>query len=108
MNLSERRAEVACMLVQGIRQFDLFRLLLSEALYLWVIGLALGVPAGYAAGDWLLSHYQCDLIDLRLQLHPTTVAWTALSGLAVTLLASLRAINQLLRIPLAEATRSPD
>lgn len=108
MNLSERRAEVACMLVQGVRQVDLFRLLLSEALYLWIIGLALGVPAGYAAGDWLLSHYQSDLIDLRLQLHPATVGWTALAGLVVTLLASLRAIYHLLQIPLAEATRSPD
>ena len=108
MNLSERRAEVACMLVQGVRQRDLFRLLLGEALYLWVIGLALGIPAGFAAGDWLLSHYQSDLIDLRLQLQPATVAYTALAGLIVTLLASLRAIRQLLQIPLAEATRSPD
>lgn len=108
MNLSERRAEVACMLVQGVRQRDLFRLLLGEALYLWIIGLALGIPAGYAAGDWLLSHYQSDLIDLRLQLLPSTVGWTALAGLVVTLLASVRAIRQLLHIPLAEATRSPD
>lgn len=108
MNLSERRAEVAAMLVQGVRQRDLFRLLLGEALYLWVLGLALGVPAGFAAGDWLLSHYQSDLIDLRLQLLPGTVAATAVAGLVVTLLASIRAIRQLLHIPLAEATRSPD
>ena len=108
MNLSERRAEVACMLVQGVRVSDLFRLLLCEALYLWIIGLALGIPDGFAAGDWLLSHYKSDLIDLRLQLQPTTVAWTALSGLIVTLLASLRAIYHLLQIPLGEATRSPD
>jgi len=83
-------------------------LLLGEALYLWIIGLALGIPAGFAAGDWLLSHYQSDLIDLRLQLQPATVAYTALAGLVVTLLASLRAIHKLLQIPLAEATRSPD
>ena len=108
MNLSERRAEVACMLVQGVRQSDLFRLLLGEALYLWVMGLALGIPAGYAAGDWLLGHYQSDLIDLRLQLLPGTVVATAVAGLIVTLLASLRSIYQLLQIPLAEATRSPD
>ncbi len=108
MNLSERRAEVACMLVQGVRSRDLFQLLLGEALYLWLIGMLLGVPAGYAAGDWLLGHYQSDLIDLRLQLLPRTVAWTALASLAVTLLASLRAILGLLKIPLAEATRSPD
>jgi len=108
MNLSERRAEVACMLVQGVRHGDLFRLLLGEALYLWLLGLALGIPAGYAAGDWLLGHYQSDLIDLRLQLLPTTVVATSTVGLVVTLLASLRAIRQLLQIPLAEATRTPD
>ena len=108
MNLSERRAEVACMLVQGVRHSDLFRLLLGEALYLWVLGLLLGVPAGYWAGDWLLGHYQSDLMDLRLQLLPGTVAATAVVSLVVTLLASLRSIHQLLQIPLAEATRSPD
>lgn len=108
MNLSERRAEVACMLVQGVRHRDLFALLLGEAGYLWILGLGVGIPAGYWAGDWLLSHYQSDLIDLRLQLLPRTVAWTALASWLVTLLASLRAILALLQIPLAEATRSPD
>lgn len=108
MNLSERKGEVACMLVQGIRQSDLFRLLLLEALYLWVLGLVLGVPAGYLGGDWLLGHYQPELIDLRLELRHSTVVMTALSSLVVTLLASTGAIRRLVRIPLAEATRSPD
>jgi putative ABC transport system permease protein len=108
MNLSERRGEVACMLVQGIRQRDLFQLLLLEALYLWAVGLSLGVPAGFWAGDWLLSHYQPDLVDLRLQLRMETVVMTALAGLFVTLLASIGAIRKLITIPLAEATRSPD
>lgn len=108
MNLSERRKEVAAMLVQGVRQRDLFRLLLGEALYLWVLGVCFGIVGGYWAGDWLLNHYQPDLIDLKLQLHPTTVVLTALGGLLVTLIASVRGIRQLLTIPLAEATRSPD
>ena len=108
MNLSERRSEVACMLVQGVRQHYLFQLLLSEALYLWLIGLALGVPLGFAAGEWLLSHYQSDLIDMRLELRPGTVIGTGLASLLVTLLASWRAIWSLLQTPLAEATRSPD
>lgn len=108
MNLSERRGEVACMLVQGIRHRDLFQLLLLEALYLWIVGLSLGVPAGFWAGDWLLSHYQPDLVDLRLQLNASTVLMTAVAGLLVTLLASIGAIRKLVAIPLAEATRSPD
>ena len=108
MNLSERKGEVACMLVQGIRQSDLFRLLLLEALYLWALGLLLGIPAGYWGGDWLLSHYQPELIDLRLQLRQSTVIWTAVASLVVTLIASTGAIRRLVQIPLAEATRSPD
>lgn len=108
MNLSERKGEVACMLVQGVRQKDLFHLLLLETLYLWMVGLLIGVPAGYFGGDWLLSHFQSDLMDLRLDLKTTTMLKTAVAGLVVTLLASVRAIVQLIHIPLGEATRSPD
>lgn len=108
LNLSERKAEVACLLVQGVRQRDILRWLLSEVLCLWGLGLGLGVALGHQAGNWLLGHYQSDLIDLRLHLRATSVASTAAASLGVCLLASYPPIRRLFGLGLGDATRSPE
>lgn len=108
MSFNERRREVASLLVQGVRTRQVFALLFRETLLLWLISAGLGILCGFAAGDWLLGHYQPDLLALRLKLGPLAVVGTLAAGFGVTMLASAGAMRDLIRTPLAEATRSPE
>lgn len=108
LNLRERRCEVALMLAQGVRRGQVLGLLARELSALWLLGSVLGLGLGRQAGNWLLQHYQSDLIDLRLQLLPQSfLTALCLSGLTL-LLAAWRPLQQLLSPQLAQTLRSPE
>ena len=106
MTVADRSSEIATLAVLGLGERLLAAMLMMETLILWAGAMILGVPGGYLLGNWLLNHYQSDLIQMDLNLSLQTIVATTLGSLILCLLANLYSLSQVLRIPLSDATRS--
>lgn len=106
MNLMDRSAELATMGVLGVPRALLLRMLLLETALLWLLGLALGLPAGYGLAWWLMSHYQGDLLQISLSVRPATLGGTAGVSLALCLAAVAHGLRTVQRLPLTRATQA--
>ena len=106
MTVADRAGEIATLAVLGLSESTLAGMLVVETLVLWLGGILIGVPGGYALGNWLLNHYQSDLIQMQLDLSAFTIMATTMGSLLLCLLATLYSLRQVLQIPLSDATRS--
>lgn len=106
MTVADRSGEIATLAVLGLSERSLGMMLIVETLILWAGAVIIGVPGGYLLGNWLLNHYQSDLIQMQLSLSPQTIFFTTVGSLVLCLLATLYSLNQVLKIPLSDATRS--
>ncbi len=108
MNIMERSRELATLSVLGVSDQTLVGILMLETLIAWLLGLALGLPTGVWAGNWMLAHYGSDLMDLTLSVSPPTLVGTAAGSLVVCLGATAASLRRVLRIPLTAATQRSD
>jgi putative ABC transport system permease protein len=106
MTVADRATEIATLAVLGFSQGTLAGMLVVETLILWFGAMVVGVPGGYLLGNWLLNHYQADLIQMELSLSPWTIAATTLGSLVLCLLATVQSLGAVLKIPLSDSTRS--
>lgn len=105
MNVMERSREFATLSCLGVSDLNLASLLLLETTLLWLLGLALGLPAGLALGTEMMNSFQSQLLHLDLSLSLETVALTAVLSLAICLLALLNGLLRLRSLPLTAATQ---
>lgn len=105
MNVLERRREFATLSCLGVRDGTLARLILSETLLMWLMGLGLGVPAGLALGTKMLNSFQSQLLRLDLTLTPWALASTSALSLAICLVALMNGLYRLRSVPLTAATQ---
>lgn len=106
MNLMDRTSELATMGVLGVPRALLLRMLVVETLLLWLLGLALGIPAGYGLAEWLVRSYQTDLLQITVSVRPVTLLGTAAVSLVLCLAAVANGLRTVQRIPLTEATQA--
>ena len=113
MSIFERQAEFATMRALGSYTADVFRLILTEAFLLGILGAIVGISAGVGIA-LLLSSIGIPMppppnadvgYTARIELLPSTVLIASLIGLASTLLAALLPAFRVSRIPLADALR---
>jgi len=105
MTLMERTREFATLSCLGVSDWKLAKLLLTETLMVWFLGLLLGLPAGLALGSQMMNSFQRQLLSLDLSLSPETVVVTALVSLLICILALVNGILRLRSLPLTAATQ---
>ncbi|MGB9723069.1 MAG: ABC transporter permease [Chloroflexia bacterium] len=89
LNVLERRREIGVLRALGARWTHLWRFFLLEGAVLGMLGLALGVPAGWALAQGLVSIISAALITLRFTFLPVDVIWSLFFALLLSSLGGL-------------------
>ena len=105
MSYVERSRELATLKVLGFRSRKIGRLLISQNVWLTVIGVALGLPAGLGTLQWLLSALASEY-EMKLMLGPLTYSVSILLTFGVSLLVGWMVARKNRKIDMVEALKS--
>lgn len=98
VNIAERTREVATLLAVGTERRQISRMITAENMTVALIGVPLGLGAGYLAAKQAMASFESDLFAFDLYIRPSTLVVSALAILVVALLSQwpgLRAIGRL-------------
>ncbi|MBQ6431281.1 MAG: ABC transporter permease [Oscillospiraceae bacterium] len=107
MSYVERSRELATLKVLGFRSKKIARLLISQNLWLTVIGVALGLPAGLGTLQWMLSALAAEY-ELKLMLGPLTYTVSILLTFGVSLLVGWMVARKNKKIDMVEALKDAE
>ena len=107
MSYVERARELATLKVLGFRSRKIGRLLISQNVWVTVIGVILGLPAGLGTLRWLLAALASEY-ELKLTLGPLTYTVSILLTFGVSLLVSLAVARKNKKIDMVEALKSAE
>ena len=103
----ERSRELATLKVLGFRDRKLGRLLISQNVWLSVLGVVVGLPAGVGVLQWLLMALAGEY-ELKLMLGPTTYCVSVLLTFGVSLAVGLLVARKSRRIDMVEALKGAE
>ncbi len=104
MSYVERSRELATLKVLGFRNRDIGRLLISQNIWLTVIGVVVGLPAGVGVLQWLLTALAGEY-EMKLMLGPLTYSASILLTFGVSLLVSFMVARKNKKIDMVEALK---
>lgn len=104
MSYVERSRELATLKVLGFRNRDIGRLLISQNIWLTVIGVAVGLPAGVGVLQWLLTALAGEY-EMSLMLGVLTYSASILLTFGVALFVSLMVARKNKKIDMVEALK---
>ncbi len=107
MSYTERYREMATLKVIGFRDSRIGRLLISQNLWLTVLGVAIGVPAGAGVLHYLLTALAAEY-ELRLVLGPLTWCVSILLTFGVSLLVGLMVARKNRHIDMVAALKTEE
>ena len=107
MSYVERSRELATLKVLGFRDKKLGRLLLSQNIWLTVIGVIIGFPAGVGVLQWLLTALASEY-ELRLMLVPLTYVVSVALTFGVSLLVGRMVARKNRKIDMVEALKNAE
>ncbi|MBS7263137.1 MAG: FtsX-like permease family protein [Eubacteriales bacterium] len=107
MSYVERSRELATLKVLGFRSRKIGRLLISQNVWLTVIGVVLGLPAGLGTLQWMLSALASEY-EMKLMLGPLTYAVSILLTFGVSLLVGWMVARKNKRIDMVEALKNAE
>lgn len=107
MSYVERSRELATLKVLGFRSKKIGRLLISQNLWLTVVGVLLGLPAGVGVLSWLLAALGSEY-ELRLMLGPLTYTVSTLLTFGVSLLVGWMVARKNRKIDMVEALKNAE
>ena len=107
MSYVERSRELATLKVLGFRNRDIGKLLISQNIWLTVIGVIVGLPAGVGVLQWLLTALAGEY-EMKLMLGPLTYGVSILLTFGVSLLVSLMVARKNKRIDMVEALKGAE
>ena len=107
MSYVERSRELATLKVLGFRNRDIGRLLISQNIWLTIIGVLVGLPAGVGVLQWLLTALAGEY-ELKLMLGPLTYGVSILLTFGVSLLVSLMVARKNRKIDMVEALKGAE
>ncbi len=107
MSYIERSRELATLKVLGFRSRRIAGLLISQSIWLTVIGVALGLPAGLGTLYWMLSALAGEY-EMKLMLGVTTYAVSILLTFGVSLLVGWMVARKNRKIDMVEALKNAE
>ncbi|MCR4770679.1 MAG: FtsX-like permease family protein [Oscillospiraceae bacterium] len=107
MSYVERSRELATLRVLGFRSERIGRLLISQNVWLTVIGVILGLPAGVGTLYWMLSALAGEY-EMKLMLGPLTYSVSILLTFGVSLLVSRTVAGKNKKIDMVEALKNTE
>ncbi|MBO4339484.1 MAG: ABC transporter permease [Clostridia bacterium] len=107
MSYVERSRELATLKVLGFRSRKIGRLLISQNVWLTVIGVLLGLPAGLGTLQWMLSALASEY-EMKLMLGPTTYTVSILLTFGVSLLVGWMVARKNKNIDMVEALKNAE
>ena len=103
--LAERAAELATMRASGLSVAQVNRMITIETLLLTLLGIPLGLLAGYLTAAAFMSSFSSDLFSFDLDMNPWTLLWTSLAVLVVALMSQLPGMRAVARLDIATVVR---
>ncbi len=107
MSYTERYREMATLKVLGFRDRRIGRLLISQNLWLTVLGILLGLPAGWAVLDYLLRALAGEY-EMRLVIGPLTFLVSILLTFGVSLLVGVMVSRKNRHIDMVSALKTEE
>jgi len=107
MSYVERSRELATLKVLGFRSRKIGRLLISQNIWLTVIGVLLGLPAGLGTLQWMLSALASEY-EMKLMLGPITYSVSILLTFGVSLLVGWMVARKNRKIDMVEALKNAE
>ena len=107
MSYVERSRELATLKVLGFRNRAIGRLLISQNIWLTVVGVIIGLPAGVGVLQWLLTALAGEY-EMKLMLGPLTYAVSILLTFGVSLLVGLMVARKNKKIDMVEALKGAE
>ena len=107
MSYTERYREMATLKVVGFKDREIGRLLVSQNMWVTVIGIIIGIPAGRAVLKYLLDAMASEY-EMRLMTGAGTYLFSTLMTLAVSLFVSLMIARKNRKIDMVEALKGAE
>ncbi len=107
MSYIERSRELATLKVLGFRSRSIGKLLITQNLWLTVIGVVIGLPAGVAVLHWLIKALASEY-ELKLMLGPATYLISVLLTFGVSLVVGLMVARKNKKIDMVEALKGAE
>lgn len=107
MSYVERSRELATLKVLGFRSKKIGQLLISQNIWLTVIGVILGLPAGLGTLQWMLSALAGEY-EMKLMLGPLTYSVSILLTFGVSLLVGWMVARKNKKIDMVEALKNAE
>ena len=107
MSYVERSRELATLRVLGFRSRKIGRLLITQNVWLTVIGVILGLPAGLGTLEWMLVALAGEY-EMKLMLGPLTYSVSILLTFGVSLLVGWMVARKNRKIDMVEALKSAE
>ena len=107
MSYVERSRELATLKVLGFRNRSIGKLLISQNIWLTVIGVVIGLPAGVGVLQWLLTALAGEY-EMKLMLGPLTYSVSVLLTFGVSLLVGLMVARKNKKIDMVEALKGTE
>ena len=107
MSYVERSRELATLKVLGFRNRTIGKLLISQNIWLTVIGVLIGLPAGVGVLQWLLTALAGEY-EMKLMLGALTYSVSILLTFGVSLLVGLMVAGKNKKIDMVEALKGTE
>lgn len=107
MSYVERSRELATLKVLGFRSKKIGRLLISQNIWLTVIGVIIGLPAGLGTLEWMLSALASEY-EMKLMLGPLTYTVSVLLTFGVSLFVGWLVARKNKKIDMVEALKGAE
>ena len=107
MSYTERYREMATLKVVGFRNRKIGKLLISQNMWVTVIGVIVGIPAGMGTLSFLVTQLASEY-ELRIRVSVLSVAASAALTFAVSLLVSLMVARKNKKIDMVEALKGAE
>ena len=107
MSYIERSRELATLKVLGFRSKKIGQLLISQNIWLTVIGVILGLPAGFGTLYWMLTALAGEY-EMKLMLGPLTYSVSILLTFGVSLLVGWMVTRKNRKIDMVEALKNAE
>jgi len=107
MSYVERSRELATLKVLGFCNKQIGRLLISQNIWLTVIGVIIGLPAGVGALEWMLLALAGEY-EMKLMLGPLTYCVSILLTFGVSILVGLMVARKNRKIDMVEALKGSE
>lgn len=107
MSYTERYREMATLKVVGFRNRKIGKLLISQNMWVTVIGVIVGIPAGIGTLSFLVTQLASEY-EMRISVSVLSIAASAVLTFAVSLLVSLMVARKNKKIDMVEALKGAE